>query len=107
MLASSPTSGLGGTSTRPCSVGPRPRSIAIEGELAQQVSERALAISEQDPRFLYSRALLEYQLGDREQSDTHLERLLEFIGMTSTAPFMGARTPRLRKGMPTRQILEA
>ncbi|MFQ6030749.1 MAG: hypothetical protein ACE5Q6_25035, partial [Dehalococcoidia bacterium] len=55
-------------------------------ELAGQLSERGLEVVERGPRLLATRTLLEHELGNMEEADIFMERLLRVMGSTPPSP---------------------
>ena len=65
-----------------CGILGRSASISyVEGDWqsARETSDRGLALLQNDPRLLNDRALLEYQVGDFDQGDAYMARLLETL----------------------------
>jgi len=61
---------------------------SLEGNwgTARDFNNRCLAVSPMDPRPLYTRALLEAEVGDLGQVQAHLDRLLEITHLTPPGP---------------------
>ena len=55
-------------------------------QLARDFNERGLRVSPLEPRLLFTRALLEYELGEFAQGRSYIERLLESMRLTSPGP---------------------
>ena len=55
---------------------------------AREFSDRGLAVSSRDWRLLWTRALLEYEVGDFGQGGAHLERLLEVARLSPSGPII-------------------
>ncbi len=60
----------------------------LEGdwEAAREFSDRGLAVSSMDWRFLATRAQLEYEVGEFSRGQAYLERLLEVMRLTPPSP---------------------
>ena len=60
----------------------------LEGgwQAAREINDRGLALSPVEPRDLCTRALLEYEVGEFEQGETYLERLLELMRAIAPGP---------------------
>ncbi|MFQ5934470.1 MAG: hypothetical protein ACE5KI_07490, partial [Dehalococcoidia bacterium] len=54
--------------------------------LAREYSNRALSVLPNDPRTLYSRTILEYVLGNFEEGEAYLKRLLDTVGRVPPGP---------------------
>ena len=65
-------------------------TFRLQGDwaIAIEYSDRGLAIWPRDPRLLGTRTLLEYEIGNREAGEAHLERLLEAMRMTAKGPVL-------------------
>ena len=57
-----------------------------EWELARHFGDRGLAMASTDYHFLGQRAILEYQVGDFDQGEAYLERLLEYVRSPRPGP---------------------
>ncbi len=57
-----------------------------EWESAREHSNHGLAWSSMDFRLLWTRALIEYEVGNVDRGDTHIERLIEVMRMTRPGP---------------------
>lgn len=55
-------------------------------ETARDFSDRGLAVDHRDARHVSNRAILEYELGDFDQGDTYLDRLVETMRLSPPAP---------------------
>jgi len=62
---------------------------------ARTFGDRALAVSSMDPRILFVRALLEYEVGDFEQGKFYLDKLLGLMRSTPPGPTTAYSTPVL------------
>ena len=62
----------------------------LEGdwETARNFSEQGLTVDQTDARLLDNRAMLEYQLGEFDQGDAYLERLLESMRLSQPGPIL-------------------
>jgi len=62
----------------------------LEGdwETARNFSEQGLTVDQRDVRLLNNRAMLEYQLGEFDQGDAYLERLLESMRLSQPGPIL-------------------
>ena len=63
-----------------------PCSLSGDWGKAREFNDRCLAVAPTDPRPLYTRALLESEVGDFDQAETHLDRLLEVMRRTEPGP---------------------
>ena len=64
-------------------------------EDARDFSNRGLAVSPMEPRDLCSRTLLEYEVGNFDQGEVYLERLLEVMRMTEPGPALEYAYPAM------------
>ena len=48
-------------------------------EAARSFADRGLALADQEPAFLFGRALVEYEVGDSDQGQDYLDRMLEVM----------------------------
>jgi tetratricopeptide (TPR) repeat protein len=55
-------------------------------EAARTFSDQGLSVDQQDVRLLHNRAILEFQVGEFDQGDTYLDRLLEAMRLTPPGP---------------------
>ena len=62
---------------------------------ARDFSDRGLATSPRDPRLLLTRILLEYQVGDFDQGEVYMERLLEVMRLGTPGPTLEYIYPAL------------
>ena len=55
-----------------------------EWQAARDYSDQGLLVSPRESRLLFGRAILEYEVGDFNQGETYLERLLEVAGTSAS-----------------------
>jgi serine/threonine protein kinase/tetratricopeptide (TPR) repeat protein len=55
-------------------------------QTAREFSDRGLALSPREARSLFTRAVIEYQVGDFTQGETYLQRLVEVMYQTPLGP---------------------
>jgi tetratricopeptide (TPR) repeat protein len=60
--------------------------LAGDWKVAREHSDRALAASPMDSRLLWTRALLEFEVGDFEEGEAYLERLVEVAHLRPLSP---------------------
>ncbi len=61
-------------------------SLFGDWESAREFNDRCLQVSPMDTRPLYTRALMECQLGDSGQFEAHLEQFIEVLRLTTPGP---------------------
>ncbi len=71
-------------------------------ETARDFSDRGLAVGHRDARLVSNRVKLEYELGDFDQGDTYLERLVETMRLSPLGPILEYSVVPLAIGMAAR-----